>query len=43
MGNARVTKIEGPEEPPTVLEEETVKGLGTSVPSIQINWAPTSI
>jgi hypothetical protein len=35
MGNARVTKIEGPEEPPTVLEEETVKGLG--------NWGPTSI
>jgi len=34
-GNARVTKIEGPEEPPTVLEEETVKGLG--------NWGPTSI
>jgi hypothetical protein len=43
MGNARVTKIEGPEEPPTVFEEETVEGLDTSVPSIQINWAPTSI
>ena len=28
MGNARVTKIEGPEEPPTVLEEETVKAHG---------------
>jgi hypothetical protein len=31
MGNARVAKIEGPEKPPTVLEEETA------------NWAPTSI
>ena len=40
MGNARVTKIEGPER---VLEEETVKGLGTSVPGIQINCAPISI
>jgi len=43
MGNARVTKIEGPKEPPTVLEEETVKGLGTSVPGIEINCAPISI
>jgi hypothetical protein len=43
MGNARVAKMEGPEEPPTVLEEETVKGLGTSVPGIQINWVPISI
>ena len=42
-GERTRTKIEGPEEPPTVLAEETVKGLGTSVPSIQINWAPTSI
>jgi hypothetical protein len=30
MGNARVTKIEGPLELPIVLEEESVKRLGTT-------------